>query len=253
LADNACISVCTNNLCKCFNGGKTKALDKVSLDFSSGMLHGVIGPAGAGKTTLLRLLLSLLEKDSGNIEYRLNDASVNFCEVRLNSAYMPEKQGLYSDLSIGEHLRFFASMYGLDHDTFLKRSRNLLEMTRLDKFVERPAGKLSGGMYKKLGLMCAMLQSPAIMFLDEPTNGVDPISRREFWDLLNAATKNNITIVMTTAYMDEAERCECVHLLENGKVLGSGEPSELLATEGVENFDEFFIKRDGHGEICCNR
>jgi ABC-2 type transport system ATP-binding protein len=228
--------------------GKVRALNGISVDFAPGILHGVIGPAGAGKTTLLRLALSLLEKDSGNIQYYANGRDVEFKHIMPNAAYMPEKQSLYSDLSIEEHLKFFASMYGLDHKTYLDRSRDLLEMTRLSKFLDRPAGKLSGGMYKKLGLMCALLRDPKIMFLDEPTNGVDPISRREFWDILNDSTKNHVTIIMTTAYMDEAERCECVHLLDGGSVIGSGEPTSLLASASVENFDEFFIKREGgHG------
>jgi ABC-2 type transport system ATP-binding protein len=224
--------------------GKIEALAGVSIDFAPGILHGIIGPAGAGKTTLLRLMLSLLERDSGHIQYYIDSRGVEFKNIMPNAAYMPEKQSLYADLSIEEHLKFFASMYGLDHRTYLDRSHDLLEMTRLSKFLDRPAGKLSGGMYKKLGLMCALLRAPMIMFLDEPTNGVDPISRREFWDILNDSTKNHVTIIMTTAYMDEAERCECVHLLDDGHVIGSGEPTSLLASASVENFDEFFIERD---------
>ncbi|MDR0744635.1 MAG: ABC transporter ATP-binding protein [Holosporales bacterium] len=240
---NVGISVEIRNLKKSFNKGKIKALNGITLNFTEGMLHGIIGPAGAGKTTLLRIILTLMEKDEGNIQYYSDGQAINFKTIMPNAAYMPEQQSLYADLSIEEHLKFFASMYGLDHNTYIERTQNLLTMTKLEKFLNRPAGKLSGGMYKKLGLMCALLRSPKIMFLDEPTNGVDPISRREFWDILNNATKNNITILMTTAYMDEAERCEQVHLLEDGYVLGSGEPRELLSSESVENFDEFFIKR----------
>ena len=137
-------------------------------------------------------------------------------------------------------------MYGLSKGVYEQKSAELLSMTRLDKFLDRPAGKLSGGMYKKLGLMCAMLRNPKMILLDEPTNGVDPISRREFWDILNQATKQHITVIMTTAYMDEAERCQVVHLMENGKVLEEGEPLALLQQEKVSNFDEFFIRRNGH-------
>lgn len=219
------------------------ALDDVSLDFEAGILHGVIGPAGAGKTTLIRLMLSLMKKDSGAILYFLNGTHVNFSKIMPSAAYMPEQHSLYADLSVREHLRFFASMYGIDKNTYTERSHKLLEVTRLGKFLDRPAGKLSGGMYKKLGIMCALLRSPQIIFLDEPTNGVDPISRREFWDILNDASKNNITVIMATAYMDEAERCEHVHLLENGKLIASGEPQALLTSESVNNFDEFFVKR----------
>ncbi|MDR1475774.1 MAG: ABC transporter ATP-binding protein [Holosporales bacterium] len=239
---NSGVSVQIQGLKKYF--GKIKALDGISIDFTPGILHGVIGPAGAGKTTLLRVMLSLFEKDGGHIQYNIDGDAVSVEAVMQHLAYMPEKQSLYADLSIKEHLQFFASMYGLDHQTYVDRSRDLLEMTRLGKFLDRPAGKLSGGMYKKLGLMCALLRSPTIMLLDEPTNGVDPISRREFWDILNDFTKKNVTVIMTTAYMDEAERCECVHLMESGDVIGSGEPRSLLASESVGTFDEFFIKRD---------
>lgn len=241
--NNNGISVAVKNLTKTFEKGRIKALDNVSLEFASGALHGVIGPAGAGKTTLIRIILSLMARDNGEILYFLNGVSVNFAKIMPNAAYMPERQSLYADLSIREHLRFFGSMYGIDKETYIEKTHSLLEMTRLHKFLDRPAGKLSGGMYKKLGLMCALLRSPQIIFLDEPTNGVDPISRREFWDILNDAAQNNITVVMTTAYMDEAERCEHVHLMEDGRLIASGEPQTLLDSESVDNFDEFFIKR----------
>lgn len=244
------ISVKTDGIRRTFDNGKVLALDGVSLEFSAGSLHGIIGPAGAGKTTLIRIMLSLMEKDAGQVSYFDNGTPVEFSMVMPTAAYMPEQQSLYADLSIREHLRFFASMYGINKETYTSKTTELLDMTRLGKFLDRPAGKLSGGMYKKLGLMCALLRSPRIIFLDEPTNGVDPISRREFWEILNDAAKNNITVVMTTAYMDEAERCEHVHLMENGHVIDCGEPRTLLETEGVDSFDEFFIKRSGyHAEV----
>ena len=156
---------------------------------------------------------------------------------------MPQQQSLYADLSIEEHMMFFANLYGIDNKEYEKLSEHLYKITRLGKFKDRPAGKLSGGMYKKLGLMCTLLRSPKIILLDEPTNGVDPISRREFWEILHDTAGNNVLIIMTTAYMDEVERCGCVHLMEKGELLDSGEPQQLLAKEGVENFDQFFIKR----------
>ena len=156
---------------------------------------------------------------------------------------MPQQQSLYADLSVEEHMKFFASLYGIDKKDYLSISENLYEITRLGKFKDRPAGKLSGGMYKKLGLMCTLLRSPKIILLDEPTNGVDPISRREFWDILNETAGKKVLIVMTTAYMDEVERCGCVHLMEKGILLGAGEPLHLLKSEGAENFDRFFINR----------
>ncbi len=238
------ISIDIQNLSKTFEDGKIVALKNVSLNFEGGILHGIIGPAGSGKTTLLRIMLDLMMKDEGDIKYKNNDKYVDFQDIRNKIAYMPEQQSLYSDLSIREHLEFFSSMYSMGHEEYIKKSRELLEMTRLDKFIDRPAGKLSGGMYKKLGLMCSLLRSPKLVLLDEPTNGVDPISRREFWDILNNTVSNNITVIMTTSYMDEAERCHKTHLMEDGNVLGTGEPKSLLSHENVENFDEYFIKRN---------
>ena len=237
------ISVKVFELIKTFNQGKVIALDRINLNFSSGMLHGIIGPAGAGKTTLLRTLLNLMKIDSGKIEYYLNKKLVTFKDVMSKIAYMPQQQSLYADLTIKEHLKFFANLYGIDKETYQQKTKELLAVTRLGDFLNRPAKKLSGGMYKKLGLMCTLLRAPNLILLDEPTNGVDPISRREFWEILNDAIKQNITVIMTTAYMDEAERCTKVHLMEEGKLIGHGEPVKLLETEQVTNFDDFFIKR----------
>ncbi len=240
------IALKINDLSKSFNKGSVQALRKVNLTFQPSVLHGIIGPAGTGKTTLLRLILNLLKPDSGEIIYLQDGQTVNYNAIMPCIAYMPEQRSLYKDLSIKEHLDFFASMYGLSKETYQQKLDELLSMTRLNKFLDRPAGKLSGGMYKKLGLMCAMLRNPQMILLDEPTNGVDPISRREFWDILNEATKQNITVIMTTAYMDEAARCEIVHLMEDGVVLEEGEPLALLQQEKVNNFDEFFIRRNNH-------
>jgi ABC-2 type transport system ATP-binding protein len=234
-------AIFVSNLRKTFDGNE--ALRGVSLNFSSDTLHGIIGPAGAGKTTLLRLILELLRHDSGEIVYFSGGKSVEFSKIRADIAYMPQQQSLYADLSVEEHLDFFAKMYGLDGRTYGEKSRQLLALTRLEKFKDRSAGKLSGGMYKKLGLMCALLRSPKIILLDEPTNGVDPISRREFWDILYDSAAAGILILITTAYLDEAERCGCVHLMENGNVIGEGEPDELLLKNHADNFDQLFIQR----------
>jgi ABC-2 type transport system ATP-binding protein len=206
-------------------------------------MHGVIGPEGAGKTTLMRLLLGLLRPTSGSIEYKLNDNVVAFEELRESVAYMPQQQSLYPDLSIDEHLQFFKELYGISKATYQKRRAELLHITRLTAFTDRLCGQLSGGMYKKLGLMCALLRSPTIILLDEPTNGVDPISRREFWDLLYHLADQHILIILTTSYMDEAERCGYVQLLERGKLVAKGEPRTLLQEAGVRTFDELFLKR----------
>lgn len=208
-------------------------------------MHGVIGPEGAGKTTLMRIILGLLRPQNGAVEFFENETPVTFDRIRASCAYMPQQQSLYPDLSISEHLDFFKSLYGIPAEAYQKKREELLHITRLTQFQDRPAGKLSGGMYKKLGLMCALLRSPKIILLDEPTNGVDPISRREFWELLYRLADQNILILVSTAYMDEAERCSRVHLMEQGRVIIEGEPRQLLESEGVRSFDELFLKRAG--------
>ncbi len=237
------VSIAVQGVKKIFRGNS--ALDDVTLDFSSGLMHGVIGPEGSGKTTLLRILLGLLRPTDGTVTYSRGEASVDFTAIRPAVAYMPQTQSLYPDLSIGEHLDFFKELYGIPDDLYKQKRDELLHITRLQEFIDRPAGQLSGGMYKKLGLMCALLRSPQVMLLDEPTTGVDPISRREFWELLYRLLDQLILIIVTTAYMDEAERCGRVHLLERGKLVEAGEPRELLASAGVASFDELFLRRSG--------
>ncbi len=221
------------------------ALNDVSMRFSSGNLYGVIGPAGAGKTTLFRLMLRLMWPNAGTITFLRDDAVLEFDEFREHIAYMPQSQSLYSDLSVEEHLDFFKNLYGISPAEYEQKKQELVHLARLDDFLDMPAGKLSGGMYKKLGLICALLRNPQVMLLDEPTNGVDPISRREFWDLLNAARASGILVIMSTAYMDEAERCSHVILMENGIVLAIGEPAELLKKYNSANFDALFLARGG--------
>ncbi len=234
------ISILIKNLQKSFN--KKKALNDISIHFEEKLMHGIIGPEGAGKTTLLRLLIGLLKEDKGEIIYKNNQETLDFEQVREHIAYMPEKQCLYADLSIAEHLDFFRSMYLIPDDIYKKRVKKLLHITRLEKFTNRAAGKLSGGMYKKLGLICALLRSPSVMILDEPTNGVDPISRREFWELLYNFMDEEILILVSTSYMDEAERCSKVHFIEDGNLIASGEPQKLLLENSVKNFNELFLK-----------
>jgi ABC-2 type transport system ATP-binding protein len=220
---------------------ENQALAGVSLRFRPGMMHGVIGPDGAGKTTLLRILAGLLKPDEGEVVFRAGDAVLAFDRVRPGIAYMPQQQSLYPDLTVSEHLDFFRDLYQLPLASYAPRRSELLEITRLDRFQERPAGQLSGGMYKKLGLMCALLRSPRILLLDEPTNGVDPISRREFWELLYRLVEQHILVIITTAYMDEAERCGDAHVLHNGHLLASGDPRRLLADAGAATFEELFL------------
>jgi ABC-2 type transport system ATP-binding protein len=225
--------------------GPNQALDGTNFSFEGGVLHGLIGPDGAGKTTFLRTLMGLLKPDAGTIGFARDGAALEFKSIRDGIAYMPQRQSLYADLTVGEHLDFFRDLYSLPDDVYRARRAELLGITRLDKFTDRAAGQLSGGMYKKLGLMCSLLQSPTLLLLDEPTNGVDPISRREFWELLYRLAGENVTIVVSTAYMDEAERCAQIHLLDKGRALAEGEPRSVLAKEGVASFDELFMKREG--------
>ncbi len=221
---------------------KTRALDGVSLEFDGGLLHGIIGPNGAGKTTLLRLLTGLLHPDKGSISFSRDGTPVKFADIRPALAYFPQEQSLYPDLSCQEHLEFFRDLYQLPHEEFERKSRQLLHLARLEKFKDRRAGQLSGGMYKKLGLICVLLHDPQILLLDEPTIGVDPVSRRELWELMYALSAGRMTIIMSTSYMDEAERCAKVHLLEAGKVLENGEPRALLHKLGAASFEEIFLR-----------
>ncbi|MFA6003866.1 MAG: ABC transporter ATP-binding protein [Elusimicrobiota bacterium] len=225
--------------------GPNQALAGVSLDLEAGRLHGVIGPDGAGKTTLLRTLMGLLRPDSGRLEYSRGGAIVPFAAVRPDMAYMPQQQSLYPDLSVAEHLEFFQHLYRLPDAVFRQRSAELLRATRLERFSDRRAGRLSGGMYKKLGLMCALLQSPQALLLDEPTNGIDPISRRELWDMLYRLVDGGVTVIVSTAYMDEAERCGRVHLLDSGRILASGEPRAVLRQRGAASFEALFMPGGG--------
>jgi ABC-2 type transport system ATP-binding protein len=221
--------------------GPNQALDGLTTSFAAGRLHGIIGPDGAGKTTLLRHLMGLLKADHGRMQWADAGRPVPLAQVRPSLAYMPQTQSLYADLSIGEHLDFFKDLYGLGEGDYQARRAQLLHLTRLDRFVDRPAGKLSGGMYKKLGLMCALLAQPQALLLDEPTNGVDPVSRREFWELLMELLKQKIVVLVATAYMDEAERCDEVHLLDHGRLLAAGEPRALLRQAGAKRFDDIFL------------
>ena len=225
--------------------GPNQALDGLTSHFEAGRLHGIIGPDGAGKTTLLRHLMGLLTPTAGTVQWLDGGKPVAFAAVRPTLAYMPQTQSLYGDLSISEHLDFFRDLYGVEEGDYQARRKQLLHLTRLDRFIDRPAGKLSGGMYKKLGLMCALLAQPRALLLDEPTNGVDPVSRREFWELLMELLKQKILILVATAYMDEAERCDKVHLISRGRLLDEGEPRQLLTAHKAKRFDDIFLAAAG--------
>jgi ABC-2 type transport system ATP-binding protein len=241
------ISISVSGIEKGFRG--FEALHDISLEFESGKMHGLIGPEGSGKTTLLRIILGLFPAARGNVKYFEGGKPVAFETLRPYLAYMPQTQSLYADLSIDEHLEFFRDLYSIPPDVYREKRDELLKVTRLADFVRRPAGQLSGGMYKKLGLMCALLRSPRALILDEPTTGVDPISRRELWDLMYRLLDQKILIIVTTAYLDEAERCSKVHLMENGQIVASGEPRALLREQKAASFDELFLRRASEAAI----
>jgi len=223
--------------------GAKKALDGLYMSFEAGTLHGLVGPNGAGKTTLMRVVTGLLKPDDGRLLLRQGEKQLTLEEARPAIAYQPQRAHLYADLSIAEHLAFFRDVYGVSKEQFKARRAELLSVTRLEPFVDRLAGDLSGGMYKKLGLMCALLQSPALLLLDEPTTGVDPISRREFWELLyRLVDRGDVTVIMSTSYMDEAEQCPRVHLIDSGHMLLEGEPHDVLSDQKAFTLDDVFMR-----------
>ncbi len=206
---------------------KVQAVDGIDLDIAPGEIYGLIGPDGAGKTTTIRMLSGVMKPTSGVARVSGVDASRQVERLRHQVGYMAQKFSLYGDLSIRENIEFYADIFGVrgaERDAQIAR---LLHFARLEAFQDRSAGVLSGGMKKKLGLACALVHKPTVLFLDEPTNGVDPISRREFWDILSDLHIAGVTIFVSTAYMDEAERCSRVGLMYKGTIIRQGLPAEL--------------------------
>ena len=222
----------------------TVALTDVSTVFEAGLVHGIVGPNGAGKTTLLRLIKGLLKPNKGTFNFTYRDKACTAQEAISRTGYFPQEPSLYPDLSVWEHLEFFRDLYDLDESDFHKRAEELLAATGMAPFKDRPAGKLSGGMYKKLGLMSVLLNHPALLLLDEPTIGVDPVSRQELWDIVYNVAGPEMTVILSTSYMDEAERCAKVHVLQDGKLLASGQPQSVMENLHVTNFAELFLKHE---------
>ncbi len=220
--------------------GETTALAGLTFGVAPGELYGLVGPDGAGKTTTIRALAGLLQQDEG--EARILGADpLRGGPVRESLGVMPQQYTLYRDLSVAENLRFFGLLYGLSRATYRARSARLLDLTRLAPFVDRRAEQLSGGMYKKLALACALLHEPRVLILDEPTNGVDPVSRRELWSLLHEFVSGGMTVLVSTPYMDEAERCDRVGLVHRGRMIVEGAPRSLLRKYGQPTFEELFL------------
>lgn len=222
---------------------KVKALDHVSLEVQRGEIYGLIGPDGAGKTTLFKILVTLLNADEGNAKVDGLDVVADYRKVRARVGYMPGKFSLYPDLTIEENMEFFATLFGVT----VEQNYDLVApiYKQIEPFKKRRAGRLSGGMKQKLALSCALIHKPSVLFLDEPTTGVDAVSRSEFWDMLHNLREQGLSILVSTPYMDEASRCDRIALCNTGRILDIDSPQHM-----VEKFDSklYGIKaRDMYG------
>jgi ABC-2 type transport system ATP-binding protein len=210
------------------NYGNAPAVKGISYSVSKGEMFGLVGPDGAGKTTTIRMLTGLLMPDSGNAKVLGYNLLTQQNLIKNEIGYLSQKFSLYGDLTIDENIEFFADIHGVKN--FKERRNELLEFTRLTPFRDRLADKLSGGMKQKLALACTLIHKPKIIFLDEPTTGVDPVSRRDFWKILSDLQKDGITIFMTTPYLDEAERCNRIALMNNGEIISWDTPKNVKAS-----------------------
>ena len=222
--------------------GELTAVDHLNLTVAPGEIFGLVGPDGAGKTTTLRLLCGLIDPTEGSARVAGHDVAREAQAVKDQIGYMAQRFGLYGDLTVEENMVFYSDLFAITGAERDKLTAELLRMTRMEEFRGRQAGKLSGGMKQKLALMCTLLHRPKILFLDEPTNGVDPVSRRDFWAILYQLLKEGITIFMTTAYLDEAERCNRVGLMYKGKLIRCQAPEEMKRETDSTNLEGAFVK-----------
>ena len=218
-------TVVVRDLVKDFPG--VRAIDQLSFEVSPGEIFGIVGPDGAGKTTTMRILAGVMPPDSGTAIVAQCDVVADPEGVKHLISYMPQRFGLYEDLTVDENIRFYADLFGVRRQQRDARAGELLKACGMSEFRRRLAGKLSGGMKQKLGLVCALIHTPRVLLLDEPTNGVDPVSRREFWAMLYSLVGQGVTVVNSTAYLDESERCHRVALLHQGRLLFCDSPARL--------------------------
>ncbi len=218
--------VTLNNITKTYNKGTVKAVTNVSFSVAAGELFGLIGPDGAGKSSIFRILTTLLLPDSGSATVAGHDVISGYRHIRNQVGYMPGRFSLYQDLTVAENIQFFATVF----NTSLTENYHLIEdiYVQLEPFKKRRAGKLSGGMKQKLALCCALIHKPTVLFLDEPTTGVDPVSRKEFWEMLGRLKKQGITVLVSTPYMDEAALCDRIALIQHGNILAIDSPEGII-------------------------
>jgi len=236
----------TTNLTRKF--GDLTAVNDLNIEIPEGEIFGLVGPDGAGKTTTMRLLTGILDPTSGEGwvygKHIVKEAET----LKDNIAYMSQRFGLYEDLTVMENINFYADIYCVPESERAVKIETLLGFSNLTPFKERLAGRLSGGMKQKLGLACSLIHTPRVLFLDEPTNGVDPVSRRDFWRILHNLLKEKVTIFYSTSYLDEAERCKRVGLIHKGKLLRCETPDAIKEEMGVKSLEEAFIKIVGEYE-----
>jgi len=222
--------------------GNIVAVDHVTLTVNQGEIFGLVGPDGSGKTTVLRMLSGLISPTEGTARVAGYDVVRNPQAVKDRIGYMAQRFGLYPDLSVQENMDFYADLFGISRSERRELGEKLMRMTRMEPFRSRRAAQLSGGMKQKLALMCTLLHRPQVLLLDEPTTGVDPVSRRDFWTILYELLKEGITVVLTTAYLDEAERCNRVGLMYRGRMIRCAPPEALKSEAENGSMEAVFIK-----------